>query len=231
MNRKSKRLWVPLAALLIVPAAAAWAQTGTGAAAANKIGVINIRQAIVTTAEGKQASAQLQTQFNPQQTDLESMQKQIQDLQSRLSNGARTLSDDEKTRLQRQGELLAREFQRKQDDLNEEVTAAQGDIVDTIGRKMIDVIDRYSRENGYVVVLDSSAQGSPVVYGATQADITQEIIRLYDQAYPLKAGAPGTESSRTPGPAVTPKATTPPAASRPVTPAPPAQAPAKKPTP
>ena len=85
--------------------------------------------------------------------------------------------------------LLSREFQRKQDDLNEEVTAAQGDIVDTIGRKMLDVLDRYSRENGYVVVLDSSAQGSPVVYGATQVDVTQEIVRLYDQAYPVKAGA------------------------------------------
>ncbi len=227
MNRQLKKLWMPLAVLLIFPAAATWAQTGA-AAGANKIGVINIRQAIVTTAEGKQASAQLQTQFNPQQTDLESMQKQIQDLQSRLNNGARTLSDEEKTRLQRQGELLAREFQRKQDDLNEEVTAAQGDIVDSIGRKMIDVVDRYSRENGFVVVLDSSAQGSPVVYGASQADITQEIIRLYDQAYPLKAGATGAESNQPAGQAATPRSTAPPAPSRPTTQTPPAQTPAKK---
>src|ERR1700680_1981949 len=179
-NVHARGLWAALAALLMFPAAAVLAQTGAGAAGAvpTKIGVINVRQAIVATAEGKQASAQLQTQFNPQQNDLENMQKQIQDLQSRLSNGARTLSDDEKARLQRQGELLAREFQRKQDDMNEEVTAAQGDIVDTIGRKMLDVLDRYSRENGYVVVLDSSAQGSPVVYGSTQVDITQEIVRL-----------------------------------------------------
>ena len=111
--------------------------------------------------------------------------------------------------------MLAREFQRKQDDLNEEVTAAQGDIVDTIGRKMLDVIDRYSRENGFVVVLDSSAQGSPVVYGATQVDITQEIIRLYDQAYPLKAGATGTDSGRPAGHRLTPKPSTPPAAAAP----------------
>lgn len=229
MNRQLKKLGMLLAVFLLMPAAAAWAQTGGGSAAANKIGVINIRQAIVTTAEGKQASSQLQTQFNPQQADLENMQKQIQELQSRLTNGARTLSSDEQARLQRQGELLAREFQRKQDDLNEEVTAAQGDIVDTIGRKMVDVIDRYSRENGFVVVLDSSAQGSPVVYGATQADITQEIIRLYDQAYPLKAGATGTDSSRPAGQPLTPKPSTPPAASRPLTPTPPAQAPVKKP--
>ena len=90
------------------------------------------------------------------------------DLQTRLTNGARTLSTDEQARLQRQGDLLSHEFQRKQDDLNEEVQAAQGDIVDTIGRKMLDVLDRYARENGLALVLDSSAQGSPVVYSATE---------------------------------------------------------------
>jgi outer membrane protein len=226
MNRQLKSPWITLAALLVFPASAAWAQAGA-AATANKVGVINIRQAIVTTAEGKQASAQLQAQFDPQQNDLQNMQKQIQTLQDRLNTGARTLSADEQAKLQRQGELLAREFQRKQDDLNEEVTAAQGDIVDTIGRKMVDVIEKYSKDNGFVVVLDSSAQGTPVVYGATQADITQEIIRLYDQAYPLKAGSSSTTT--TPKPAT--PATTPPAASRPVTPAPGAQAPARKPTP
>ena len=78
MNRQFvKSVWTTFAAVLILPAAAAWAQTGAAGGAATKVGVINIRQAIVTTSEGKQASAQLQTQFNPQQTDLESMQKQL----------------------------------------------------------------------------------------------------------------------------------------------------------
>jgi outer membrane protein len=110
-------------------------------------------------------------------------------LQSRLANNHGTLSDDEAGRLQRQGELLTRQFQRKQDDLNEEVNAAQSDVVDNIGRKMLDVLDRYARENGYTLVLDTSAQGTPVVYSSSQIDVTQEIIRLYDQTYPIKAGA------------------------------------------
>lgn len=186
-----RKLWILIMAVLFLPAAGAWAQTAGGAAAsgAMKVGILNVRQAIVTTAEGKQASAQLQSQFAAQQNDLQNVQKQMQDLQNRLSNGARTLSDDEQSRLQRQGELLSRQFQRKQDDLNEAVNAAQMDIIDNIGKKMLDVLDRYSRENGYSVVLDTSAQGSPVVYGSSQIDITQEIIRLYDQAYPVKGGA------------------------------------------
>jgi outer membrane protein len=196
MLHGSKYRWAVVAALLLLPGATAWAQSGAAASAATKYAVINVRQAIVTTAEGKQASAQLQSQFAPRQGELEGIQKQITDLQNRLNNGARTLSDDEKARLQRQGDLLTHEFQRKQDDLNEEVTAAQSDIVDTIGRKMIDVLNRYARENGFGLVLDSSAQGSPVVYSSTELDVTEAIVRLYDQAYPVKEG--GATESRKP---------------------------------
>jgi outer membrane protein len=176
----------------MAPAPAVRAQ-GAGAASAAapaKIALINVRNAIVATAEGKLAQAQLQSQFAPKQNDLQMTQKQIEDLQRRMSEGARTLSDDEKGKMQRQGEMLTRRLQRGNDDLNEELNAAQSEIVDGIGRKMLEVLDRYSRENGYTVVLDTSAQGSPVVYGSSTSDITQDIVRLYDQAYPIKGGAP-----------------------------------------
>jgi outer membrane protein len=171
------------------------------AAAPTKIAVMNVRNAIVATAEGKQAQAQLQSQFAPRQNELQTLQKQIEDLQRKLNDGARTLSDDEKAKMQREGELLTRRLQRGNDDLNEEVNAAQSEVVDNIGRKMLEVLDRYSRENGYTVVLDTSAQGSPVVYGSSTADITQDIVRLYDQAFPVKSAsssaAPATPKSAT----------------------------------
>jgi outer membrane protein len=216
--QKPRKLWTLTLALLLLPAAYAWAQTGGGAAGAApsgpmKIAILNVRQAIVTTAEGKQASAQLQSQFAAQQTDLQNMQKQITELQGRIANSHGTLSDDEQSRLQRQGELLTRQFQRKQDDLNEAVNAAQSDVIDNIGRKMLDVLDRYSRENSYTAVFDTSAQGSPVVYGSSQIDITNEIVRLYDQAYPLKAGSNAAPSGT---PAAQPKAPAP-AAAQPAT--------------
>jgi outer membrane protein len=80
-------------------------------------------------------------------------------------------------------------------------------VIDKIGRKMIDVLDRYARENGYVAILDSSAQNTPILYASNQIDVTQDIIRLYDQAYPLKAGsaAPKPAASRPAGQSTTPK--------------------------
>src|SRR6266699_2292212 len=216
VNLRSKGTWAALAVIFLATLAGVRAKSTGGAAASapSKIAVLNVRNAIVATAERKQAQAQLQSQFAPKQNELQSTQKQVEDIQRRLSEGARTLSDEEKEKLQRQGELLTRRLQRDNDGLTEELNAAQGEIIDGIGRKMLDVLDRYARENGYVAVLDTSAQGSPVIYGSSQADITQDVVRLYDQAYPIKAGTPAAST-----PAPTPK------------PATPAPAPAKKPTP
>jgi outer membrane protein len=179
-----------LAASLAGPAA--WAQSGgAGAApaAGMKVGVINVQVAITSTGEGKQAAAELQSQFAPRQSELDTLRRQVEDIQTRLRTGASTLSDDEKARLAREGDQLSRQFQRKQQDSQDDFNEAQREIVDRIGRKMIDVLDKYSKEQGYGVIFDTSAQNTPVVYAANQIDVTQEIIRLYDQNYPVKAGA------------------------------------------
>jgi outer membrane protein len=200
-----------LAGAALFATAGAHAQAAAaGSATAGKTGVINIRQAIATTAEGKQASAELQGQFSARQNELEGMNKQINDIRQRLETGQGKLSQDEATRLQRQGETMARQLQRKQDEYQEDVNAAQADVFDRIGRKMVDVLDRYARENGIVVVLDSSAQNTPVLFVSPNIDITQEIVRLYDSAYPVKGGAatpakPAAGGTTTPKPAVTPK--------------------------
>ena len=199
-----------LVAAALLSTGTAWAQ-GTSAAAATaapgKVGVINIRQAIVATAEGKQASAELQSQFAPRQTELENLNKQVNDLRQRLSSSAGKLSADEEARLTKEGQRLAAQLERKNTEYQEDVNASQGDVIDRIGRKMVDVLDRYARENGYSVVLDTSAQNTPILYASNQIDVTQDIIRLFDQQYPIKAGAATPQKPA----AAKPATTTPPA--------------------
>jgi outer membrane protein len=210
VNSRSIGILAALAAMTLAPVRGVRAQSAVAnSAPPAKIAVMNVRNAIVATAEGKQAQAQLQSQFAPKQNELQNLQKQIEDLQRRMTDGARTLSDDEKAKMQREGEMLSRRLQRGNDDLNEELNAAQGEIVDGIGRKMLEVLDRYSRENGYTVVLDTSAQGSPVVYGSSTSDITQDIVRLYDQAYPVKAAASTPAAPKAAAPAAPAKKPTP----------------------
>jgi outer membrane protein len=164
------------------------AQNAATASVGPKVGVINMLQAISSTAEGKQASDQLQAQFAPRQQELESMTKQINDLQQRL-NGGVSLSDDERARLNAQGGRLEREFERKKNAYQEDLNTAQGEAVNGIGTKMMEIVNRYALEQNYTEILDSSAQNSQLLYVAKNLDITQDIIRLYDQAHPLKSAS------------------------------------------
>jgi len=206
-SRFAIRTAILAAACFLSTAALAQTPASPGSAAAGKVGVIAIRQAIGGTAEGKLAQAELQSKLAPRQTEIENLNKQINDLQQRLTSSNGKLSPEEENRLRQQGQRLAQRLDRMNTEYQEDANAALGDITERIGRKMVDVLDRYARENGFVVVLDSSAQNTPILYASTQIDVTQDIVRLYDQAYPVKAGA------TTPAkPAAKPAASQPPAA-------------------
>jgi len=198
-----------LAAALAVPGV--WAQTG-GATHADpatlKVGVLNMEAAITGTEEGKQASNELTAKFAPRQNELQQIQKQIQDINTRLQTTSNTLSDDERYRLQREGETLNRTLQRKQQEARDDFQDAQQDLINTLGRKLMTVLEKYSADNGYAVIFDTSSQQTPVIYAAHAIDVTQDIIKLYDQTYPVKAASstkPAASSSTPRAPAPKPQ--------------------------
>lgn len=172
-----------------------WAQAHPAAAraaseASTRIAVINIQTAIGSTGEGQQAAQELQTKFAPRRTEIADIEKQVQNIRQRLQDGQNTLSNTEKERLLRQGQELARKDQRKQQEYQEDYQAAQSDAIGNIGAKMETVISRYAKEHGFSVVLDSSPQSNnTILYASSAVDITNAIIKLYDQTYPVKSAA------------------------------------------
>lgn len=205
MNMRSFSIGV--IALPLVPAI--WSQVGsTGAPAPSKVGTISLQAAIVNTAEGKQASAELQTQFAARSTELQNLQKQIKDIQAKLQSRQQVLSEGESGRLQREAERLTGTLQRKQQYFQEDLNAAQQNMMNNIGPKLAEVLSKYSKENGYSVILDTSSQQTPVVYGAPQVDVTEEITKLYDQSHPAKS-TPTTTPKPTPPKSTTPRPTKP----------------------
>lgn len=219
MNSRMVLRFAGLAAACLLGTAVSWAQTAAagGAAPAGggpKVGIINLRGAIGNTAEGKQASAELQSQFAPRSAEIDTLSKQISDLQQKLQAGQGKLSQDEEARLTSEGQKLTQRLDRRRNDFQEDAQSAQQEVFERVGRKMVDVLDRYSRENGFSLVLDVSGQNSPVLYASNQIDVTQEIVRLYDQAYPVKGGASATPTASKPAaapakPAATPTPTKP----------------------
>lgn len=158
---------------------------------ATRIAAINMRAAIANTAEGKQAAAQLEAEFQARRKELEDLNKKIGDLQQRLTAGVNTLSDDEKNKLTLEGQKLTRQLDRRQTEFQEDLNDSQSEVISRIGRKIVDVLGKFAPNNGYGAVLDDSSQTTPVLYAAT--DITEQIVKLYDQTYPVKSATGASE--------------------------------------
>ena len=196
MNSRNMIRTAALAVACLLGTAAVHAQAAAGAASGTKIGTINIRQAIVTTAEGKQASTELQSQFAAQQNELEALNKQINDLRQQLAANQTTWGDEQKARVAAQGQKLTAKFDRQNTGLQEDVNSAQSEVVDRIGRKMMDVIERYARENGFVAVFEYPAQNTSVVYASTNIDITAFREKIEKAGPVLEANSQGNALAR-----------------------------------
>jgi len=204
-----------LVGLLTLPIVA-WGQTP--AAASAKIGVINFQGAIGNTAEGKKAVQELTKKYEPRTRELQQQQGEIQNLTEQLQKQAATLSDDEQRRLARELEDKQKRFKRGQEDYQADIQAEQQEIVQRLGQKMFRLVNEYGQANGFSLIMEGYPQ-VPVYFAPI--DVTEELIKRYDAAFPVESAAPAA-------------GTTAPPAAKPVAPAPKpstAAKPAEKPKP
>ncbi len=205
------RLTIPT--LLLALVATPLLSWGQGAAAAPaKVGVINIQQAIATTAEGKKAFADLQAKYAPRQQELQRLQQEIQGLQDQLTKQQATLSDTEQRRLSREMEDKQKLLKRSTEDANADFSADRDDAIRRIGQKMVEVISDYAQKNGYTLVVDDAQ--IPVYYASRDIDLTEPVVKLYDAANPVAAAAatpPAPATGKVDNPAAAAHAAKPPA--------------------
>ena len=213
--RKSAILW----ASLVVGALAAAGQTPSPA----KVGIINLQNAIMATNDGKKAAADLEAKSAPKKRELEKLQSDIAGLRDQYNKTSSVGSEEQKGRLQRDIDAKTKNFNRQVEDAQAELDQEQNRILNEIAGRMLQVLNKYSTDNGYAIVLDISNQNTPVMFASNNIDVTQEIVGLYDKNSPGLtsatggAGTPSVGGRTTPMPAATRPA---PGVTRPATQAP-----------
>ncbi len=149
-----------------------------------KIGVIDLRRAILDTAELKKASADLQVKFKPRQDQLEKAQRELADLQAQMQSSQGKLSPQGEADLQARGAKKQREVQRMGQDLQDEVNQERDAIVQSAGQRMTEILKKMAEEKGFDVIVDTTQ----LVTFKPALEITTEAIAAFDKAYPLKPG-------------------------------------------
>ncbi len=155
-----------------------------------KVGIINIQQAIISTKDGQTAVKELQERFNPKQKQLQDKQAEIQQLQQQLQRGANTLSQEALAKLRQDIDDKQRDLQRSGEDAQLEFNQAQQSTFAGISEKMQAVIDKFAKENGYVLIIDVSTPQSGILYASNSIDITASVISAFDADSSTAAAKP-----------------------------------------
>jgi outer membrane protein len=177
-----------------------------------------MQTAIAASNEGRRDFEALSKKFEPKQAELKGMNDEVEGLKRQLNTQGDKLNDESRSGLVKTIEQKQKSLQRSLEDAQSDFQAQQNEILNRIGGKMMDVLDKYAKANGYALILDVSNQNSPVLWAGASTDVTKAIVDQYNQVSgvaPPPAGAGtrvpsvGTRPGITGKPPVRPSTTTP----------------------
>jgi Skp family chaperone for outer membrane proteins len=189
MAKNLKGVVVALALALTLGAPISRAQAATGSPDGNKIAIVNIQQAIANTNEGKKELEALQQKYSPKQAALQTQNDEIENLKKQLEAQGAKLSDEERNNRIKTATEKQKTFQRNYEDFQNEVQQSEQEILNRLGKKMLDVMEKYAKDNGYTMVLDVSNPQTPVLYASPATNITKDLVEAYNTAAPVAAPA------------------------------------------
>lgn len=155
-----------------------------------KVGVLNIQSAIASTQDGKKAAADLEVKYTPLRKQVESKQGTINGLKDQLQKGQNTMSETAKANLVSDIDTQTKKLNREMEDDEANLQQDQQKALQTIGQKMMVVIDKYAKDHGYTLIIDVSSPQTPVLYAASSIDVTKDITELYDKNTTSGSSAP-----------------------------------------
>ena len=173
------------------PSAAGSTPDTTAASTSNRIGTINIEQAIFASNEGQRDFEALSKKLEPKQTELKGMNDEVESLKKQLTNDK--LNEDSRATLVKQVEDKQKKLERSVQDARDDAQAQQNEIAQRILQKMAPIIVKYSQDSGYTLIVDTSKiwPQSPVLWWNAEAiDITKAVVDAYNVQSGVAAPAP-----------------------------------------
>jgi outer membrane protein len=175
---------VATAALLALPVSAQSAQ---------KVGTIEVQRIVQESAVGKESLARIQKIQAAKQDELGKRQNELRDLEKRIQEQGKSLSEEAMEKLQKDYQSKALDLKRFQDDAQREMEELQRKELGELERRVLPVIEAVSKELGYSLVLNKYQSG--LLHADPAVDITDAVIQKFNTAI---AAAPKTDAKPAP---------------------------------
>ena len=146
------------------------------------------------------ALKQVNTEFQPRFTELQTLGQKIQTLQDDYKKQAESAVADPKALEAKrdEGERLAVDYKRREEDLQAAYNKRRGEVLGPLSQEIFSTLNEYAKQRGIDLVFDVSRDEKQLVLLATEkADITLDFIKVFN-------ARPANTATATPKPAATP---------------------------
>ncbi len=171
-----RRTMVTALALTVVAAAAAPALAG-------KVGFVEVEKVVAQVQEGKARLKELEEWAKPRREQLQQMRRHVTELHKNLARQRGVASEEALKKLQEEAVQAGRRLEDATRDFKRDFEEKQNKLLADVAEKMRRVIEDYAKANDYDAVLIFKPR--TIIYLSDSADLTDTVIRLYDQRFPV----------------------------------------------
>lgn len=157
------------------------------AAAELRIGYFDVKQILEELDEAKSAKAMLKKEFDAKQKQLDGMKNEIERLQRDFEQKAPILAQDAKEKMAIELQTKAAQAQRLYYELQQDLAQKEQQELGRLLSRLEPVVRELADAEGYTFVFEKNESG--LFYGASAHDLTSQIIRRYNKAFPAAKAA------------------------------------------
>jgi len=165
-------------------------------AQAINIGYVDVQRAVQEVDEGKAARARLQTELQQKRADLEKKRADLEKMKADYDKQAPVLSEDAKRKKQEDLQKAFIEAQNAGQQMQEELSGKEQEAMQTISKRLIQVVAEVSDKEHFTFVLDKAA----LLYAPAASDVTNEVVRRYNERFGGGQPAPSGKTAPKPAP-------------------------------
>ena len=156
-----------------------------GATSGVRVAYVDVQRVLARSAAGVAAREQLEREKAQMQREMDNKRVELEKLREEIEKKGPLMTADARRDKQDQFDRKRRDAARLADDFQKELEKKEQGLLQKVLQDVSGVVERVGKQRGLQLIVER--RGATVLYAAPEADLTDEIIRAYDQ----EAGAKG----------------------------------------
>ena len=147
-----------------------------------KIGYVDFARVQSESKAGQAAFKSIETMFKEKQKQLDEKQGDIEKMMKELEKQSSVLSMEVRKQKEEKLQREYKELQRFKSDSEEDLNKKKAELAKSMFEEVNTVISKFGKEEGYTLILEHTV----VLYAPEAVDVTDKIIKAYDDTKPAK---------------------------------------------